>query len=388
MANTIEYKCPCCGGNVEYSGKEGKLRCPFCDTVFTPEELKDKDEALHEVQSGQNDSESGNSNNEESTLGVYVCRSCGGELVTDENTAATKCPFCQNPIILSKRLSGELLPDVIVPFKLSKDDAKASLKQFMSKKRLLPKSFSSESKLDEIKGVYVPFWLYDVKADGDLVYRAEKTNQRYEGDYIVREVEIFSVERQGSVSFNSIPMDASKKMPDDMMESLEPYDLSEAKEFQTAYLSGFFADKYDVEYKDGINRVNERAKQTSDELFRSSVSGYSSVRAEKADYSFTNGKPRYALLPVWLLTSVYGDKNYSFAMNGQTGKFVGEMPMDKKSYWLWKIIYTLAFSALSFVMMCFVSYFLENFSPFSVMGVLARIVLGYIIALAPMNSLK
>lgn len=388
MANTIEYKCPCCGGNVEYSGKEGKMRCPFCDTVFTPEELKEKDEELYAQDPAEDEKPSSDSENDDALLGVYICKSCGGELVTDENTAATKCPFCGNPIILSKRLSGDLIPDEVVPFKLSKEDAKASLKKFMTKKRLLPKSFSSESKLDEIKGVYVPFWLYDVQADGKIVYRAEKTNQYNDGDYIVNETEIFSVERGGSVNFGNIPMDASKKMPDDMMESLEPYDFKDAKEFQTAYLSGYFADKYDVPYENGISRVNERAKNTSEELFRNTVSGYSNVQTESSDFRFTNAKPKYALFPVWMLTSVYEGKNYTFAMNGQTGKFVGEMPMDKKAYVKWKIIYTLLAGAASFAVLSIISMFLDNFSALSIYGVLISLVLGFLISIAPMSSLK
>lgn len=381
MANTIEYKCPCCGGNIEFSEKEGVMRCPFCDTVFSAEELKNKDTELHSKTFDDTEPP-------ENTLGVYICKSCGGELMTDENTAATKCPFCSNPIILSKRLAGELMPDALVPFALSKDDAKTSLKKFMSNKKLLPKSFCSDSKLDEIKGVYVPFWLYDVKADGEIVYKAEKKHQRTEGDYIVNETEIFSVERAGSVYFSGIPMDASKKMPDDMMESLEPYDYSGAKDFQSAYLSGFFADKYDVEYSEGIGRVNERAKKTSEELFRNTVSGYSSVQTRKSDFNFTNAKPKYALLPVWLLSSVYEGKTYSFAMNGQTGKFVGEMPMDKKAYIKWKLIYTLLFSVLSFAVLFIISMFLDDFSAVSVLGVIASLVLGLVISIAPMSALK
>ncbi|MCH5198234.1 MAG: hypothetical protein J1E34_04930 [Oscillospiraceae bacterium] len=379
MANTIEYKCPCCGGNVEYSEKEGIMRCPFCDTVFSVEELKEKDSVLHSQPSSET---------ADNSLGIYICRSCGGELLTDENTAATKCPYCANPIILSGRLSGENIPDSVVPFNLSKDDAKTSLKNFMSKKKLLPKSFSSDSRLNEIKGIYVPFWLYDVKTDVNITYKAEKTRQRTEGDYIVRETEIFSVERAGSVTFSGIPMDASKKMPDDMMESLEPFDYSQAKDFSTAYLSGYFADKFDLPPADGISRVNERAKNTSSELFRNTVNGYTGVQTQKSDFNFTNKKPKYALLPVWLLNSDYEGKTYSFAMNGQTGKFVGEMPMDKKAYLKWKLIYTLVFSVLSFAMLFVISMFLDDFSALSVLGVLISIALGFIISIAPMNSLK
>ena len=117
------------------------------------------------------------------------------------------------------------------------------------------------------------------------------------------------------------------------MESIEPYDFSQAVDFQTAYLSGFLADRYDVQADDVVGRINERVKHSAEQAFSSTVNGYSSVVTEHSNIQIDNGKSKYALLPVWILNTTWQGNQYTFAMNGQTGKFVGNLPVDKKAYW-------------------------------------------------------
>ena len=266
-------------------------------------------------------------------MGVYVCQTCGGEIIADETTSATSCPFCGNPVIFKSRLSGELKPDYIIPFKLDKKAAKEALKKHMSGKKLLPKVFKSENHIDEVKGVYVPFWLFDTDADAEARYRATKTRFWSDGDYDYTETSHFSLLRSGSMGFDHIPVDGSRKMPDDLMESLEPFDFSEAVDFQTAYLSGYLADKYDVPADECNKRANERVKCSSDIALRSTVVGYDSVVPENVSVQFSGGRKHYALYPVWLLNTTWNGNKYTFAMNGQTGKFVGDLPIDKGAYW-------------------------------------------------------
>ena len=343
MAATIEYKCPCCGGNVEYNSAMGQMQCPFCETVFDIEALKEKDEALNNAKPDsmewQTPTEQFSSDSMDG-MGVYTCKSCGGELMTDANTAATKCPFCGNPIVLTGRLSGALKPDYVIPFKVSKDDAKKSLKQFMSKKKLLPRSFSTDAHLDEIKGVYVPFWLFDAKADASINYAATRTRSWSDRNYNYTETQHFRLLREGTLDFANVPVDGSKLMADDMMESIEPFDFSEAKPFQSAYLSGYLADKYDVTEDESKGRANARIKTTTEQVFAGTVSGYGAVAPEQSTVNLDDAKAKYALYPVWLLTTSYKGEQYQFAMNGQTGKFVGKMPMDKGAYWKWKLLYS------------------------------------------------
>ena len=336
MAVLQEYKCPACGGALEFDSKLQKVKCPYCDSEFTMEELKSIDAGLDKESASDDEQQNKAGNewteNEESGLRSYVCQSCGGEIVGDATTAATACPFCGNPVVMMEQFSGMLKPDLVIPFKLDKNDAKAAFKKHISGKRLLPKTFKDENHVNEIKGIYVPFWLFDAHADASVTYDAETVRTWSDSDYNYTETKYYKAYRSGYTDFADIPVDGSKKMADDLMESIEPYDLSEAVDFQTAYLAGYFADKYDVTAEQSIGRVNERVKSSIEELFRDTVTGYDTVSRGDSSVSLSHSSAKYALYPVWLLNTTYQGKQYTFAMNGQTGKFVGDLPLDKAAY--------------------------------------------------------
>jgi hypothetical protein len=241
---------------------------------------------------------------------------------------------------MSDRLSGMLKPDYVIPFKLDKQAAMEGLKRHLKGKTLLPKVFKQQNHIQEIKGIYVPFWLFDADVEADIHYRASRTRFWRDNRFEYTETKYFSVSRSGNVGFTHVPVDGSTKMADDLMESLEPYDFSEAVDFQTAYLAGYLADKYDVTAKDSIRRANERVKQSTEDVFRSTVHSYDTVETESSSIRLKNGKARYALYPVWLLNTKWHGNQYTFAMNGQTGKFVGNLPVDKGAYWRWFGIFT------------------------------------------------
>ena len=277
-----------------------------------------------------------------------MCKSCGGEIVGDENTAATSCPFCGNPVVMMGQFSGALKPDLVIPFKLDKNAAKAGLMQHLSGKRLLPKIFKDQNHIDEIKGIYVPFWLFDTDADAQVRYRTTKVRVWSDSKYDYTDTSHFLVNRSGSVSFEHIPVDGSTKMPDDLMESIEPFNFSAAVDFQTAYLAGYLADKYDVDAEQSIERANERVKRSTEEVFASTVHGYQTVVTESSNIRLHGGKAKYALYPVWILNTTWQGKKYTFAMNGQTGKFVGDLPVDKSAAVKWTLGLSAVLSAAAY----------------------------------------
>lgn len=341
MQTLQEYKCPCCGGAITFDSSLQKMKCPFCDTEFEMETLASYDSELKnepaEDMSWKDIPENKWQNGEENGLRSYVCKSCGGEIVGDENTAATSCPFCGNPVVMMGQLSGSLKPDYIIPFKLDKNAAKAALQSHYAGKRLLPKIFKDENHIDEIKGIYVPFWLFDAEADVNIRYKATRVRYWSDSDNDYTETSFFSVMRGGNIGFSCVPVDGSAKMADDLMESIEPFDFSDAVDFQTAYLAGYLADKYDVSAEQSIERANERIRTSSADAFASTVQGYASVIPESTSIRLRDGHTKYALYPVWLLNTTWNGKKYTFAMNGQTGKMVGDLPVDKSAYrkWLW-----------------------------------------------------
>ena len=339
MDTLQEYKCPCCGGAIAFDSTLQKLKCPYCDTEFDIETLEnygkelegEPDDSMCWETSAGVDWQEG----EADGLRSYVCKSCGGEIVADDTTAATSCPFCGNPVVMSGQVSGYLKPDYVIPFKLDKKAAKEALKKHYSGKKLLPKVFKDENHIDEIRGVYVPFWLFDADADAHIRYKATRVRAWSDSDYNYTETSFFSVVRGGSIGFQRVPVDGSSKMPDDLMESVEPFYFEDAVDFHTAYLAGYLADKYDVDAEAAVPRANERIKSSTADAFAQTVQGYATVTPEATGIHLQNGRAKYALYPVWLLNTTWKGKKYTFAMNGQTGKFVGDLPLDKGAYKKW-----------------------------------------------------
>lgn len=351
----IDYKCPACGGALQFDPKLQKMKCPFCDSVFEMEELQTKDDILgkkeeFEAEDTIEDGEAAEESlqTEESYVGwkhpqnqwdkgetdnmvVLGCKSCGGEIVGDSNTGATSCPYCGNPVVITGSFTGALKPDYVIPFKLDKKDAKARYHKHIEGKYLLPKLFKDKNHIDEIKGIYVPFWLYDADVSANMTYKAESVRAWSDNHYDYEEVSFFDIHRGGTMTFNNIPCDGSSQMDDTLMESIEPFDFDEAVPFESAYLAGYYADKYDVDSRDNEKRIQERIEKSAADTLRDTITGTYSIVHEPTNKSVSimNGKVKYALYPVWMLTTTYQGERYTFAMNGQTGKFVGNLPINK-----------------------------------------------------------
>ncbi len=339
MSTLQQYKCPCCDGAIEFDSGTQKMVCPYCDTEFDVEALVSYDNDLAAVGEDKMDWDTDAGAEwlpgEEDGLRIYICNTCGGEIVGDETLAATACPFCDSPVVMKSQFKGELKPDFVIPFKLDKNAAKEALRRHCEGKKLLPKIFKDQNHIDEIKGVYVPVWLFDTKANAKIRYKATKSRIWEDSDYVYTQTSHYSVFRSGNLAFERVPVDGSTKMDDALMESIEPFDFKDAVDFQTAYLSGYLADKYDVSSEESIARANERIKISTSDTFMSTVDGYDTVLPDASMIELEDGAAKYALYPVWVLNTSWNGKKYTFAMNGQTGKFVGDLPLDKGAYKRW-----------------------------------------------------
>lgn len=331
MSTLLDYKCPCCGGAIEFNTTAQKMKCPYCDTEFEMEALREYDQVLQDDAPDEMNWETNAGcewQGEDENFVTYICQSCAGEIICDKTTAATSCPYCGNPVVMAGNLSGTLKPDYIIPFKFDKNAAKNGYFNHIKGKKLLPKIFKDANHIDEIKGMYVPVWLFDAGADANIRYRATRVRHWSDSNYDYTETKYYAILRGGNIAFERVPVDGSEKMDDALMESIEPYNFNEAVDFQTAYMAGYLADKYDVTAEESIGRANQRIKTSTEQAFRSTVQGYTTVMAENSNIRLNNGKAKYALYPVWILNTTYEGKKYTFAMNGQTGKFVGDLPCD------------------------------------------------------------
>ena len=356
METLLEYKCPACGGALSFDSSLQKMKCPYCDTEFEVEALRELDEALKQETPSdftwESQPEGQWTQEETENLHSYICQSCGGEIVGDASTAATRCPYCDNPVVVPGQFAADLRPDLVVPFQVSKAQAKAALQQHLSKKPLLPKLFKTQNRIESIQGIYVPFWLFDTDANATIRYKATRIRTWSDANYIYTRTSFYSLLRSGTLSFDNVPVDGSSKMSNDLMESIEPYDLSQAVDFRTAYLAGYLADKYDVSADDSKARANERIRASTEASFASTTAGYSSVIPEHTNIQLSGSRVRYGLLPVWVLTTRYQDKIYTFAMNGQTGKMVGNLPIDRTLFWTYLLSIGLGSGALISLIAC------------------------------------
>lgn len=351
--NATTYQCPNCGAPLYFSPKDGEVHCDYCGSVF-PVALIEKLAA--DKQRGKNDLDSqwGNAvpgdewaEGDEESLSVYHCPSCGAEIICDENTVATSCVYCGNPTVLSGRLSGTLKPDYIVPFSMTKEDAVAALRAYYRGKHLLPRAFTDKNHIEELKALYVPFWLFDATINADMVYDATRTNVYTLGPNQITETKHYRVARKGEMQFIRVPVDGSTKMPDNYMDAIEPFDYERMVPFARSYLPGFLAEKYDVDAQKSMVRASERITNTTKRLMEESLD-YESATLTACDIDFKDKNASYALLPVWMLSTRYNGQNYLFAMNGQTGRLIGDLPVSKWQALKWFAAVTVpAFAAIS-----------------------------------------
>ncbi|MCR5733922.1 MAG: hypothetical protein K6G22_04865 [Lachnospiraceae bacterium] len=338
--------CPACGGSLVFDPKEGKLKCQYCDMLYTTKEVEEAwakkngtapngaaAGAVSGVQPLSNGETVGESAQRQydpveftdDEVKSYSCSTCGAELLADQTTAVMRCPYCGNQTIVEAQFSGSVRPDYIIPFAHTKDQAEEKYKSFYNKRFLLPKSFKTGNHVEEIQGVYVPFWMFSgrVHLDGDYVAYDESEDD--DGHKYV--TGRFQVKRKGFLDYKNVPADASKRMEDDLMDSVEPYKLDELKDFSMVYLPGFMAERYDVSEEDCRKRAQTRAEGSIKDQVRQSIK-HDGIDKSDVKIDFEGESTKYALLPVWLLVTKWKDKTFKFAMNGQTGKMIGDLPVS------------------------------------------------------------
>jgi len=333
---TYASGCPKCGGTMSFDPALGKLKCDFCDSVFTTEEVEAywaKNSAVQSAQAAAgregNNEARGDVHFDSNEMRSYSCSACGAELMADQTTAVMICPYCGNHTIAPSQFSGSIKPDYIIPFSHTKQEVQESYLNYYRKRYLLPKSFKSDNHVEEIQGVYVPFWMFsgEVALNGNYVAYDEATDD--EGHTYISDR--YQVEIQGNETFEKVPADASKRMDDNLMDSIEPYNLNEMKDFSMVYLPGFLAERYDVTEDES----HQRAKQRIESGIHTDVTEHikrnmhhDGVEQSNEKYQYSGERTTYAMLPVWMLTTRWKDKSYKFAMNGQTGKMIGDLPIS------------------------------------------------------------
>ena len=345
MSGIHEQKCPNCGAALRFDPAAGLLICDYCDTRLEVQKPASEEESTDaSALSGQAEELSGFDfkklsdsvkDPEAEGLPVYACISCGADLIAPAEQSALTCPYCGNNIVLTEKVSGPLRPDGVIPFQIASQDLSPAVRRFYKGKKLLPRGFFSESSIGPVTGVYAPFWLFTGRLYGELTFNGETRRTRRSGDYLITDINRYKLDRDASIVFDSLPVDAGTKIDDSLMDSLEPFRTEEARPFDLRYLAGFTADRFD-EKKDAVSRraVHRMNNTAMSRITSEAGDGFFGVSHDSGRLN-ADIDAKYLLFPVYLFDIQYGRKNYPFAVNGQTGKVVGQLPTGKAASFLY-----------------------------------------------------
>ena len=336
------YSCINCGGSVRFDISSKSFKCDFCASKFTLKEVNeafpDDDEGslwnkVKEETNGNRDIESDyiiNAEENETAVLTYNCPSCAAEIMADSETlAAAFCTFCNNPVNITERLlSGQNMPSRVIPFKITKDEAAAVFQSKTKNKPLIPKKIKGSVYINEFKSVYIPFKLFDAECSGNITATCKNISRWSDSNYEYTKTDTYEARRSGVMEFTQVPLDASKKIDDESIQAIEPFEMSEMVPFSRKFLSGHYAEAPTAQEKDLQDVLRRRLKPAAESTMLGTVGGYSSVSLSSSNVSIDKTSSEYVMFPVWMFITKFKDRDYTFAINGQTGKFTGKFPID------------------------------------------------------------
>lgn len=296
------YRCKNCGGNVVYDPADKRMKCLSCGGNDCQEMIP--------------------------SSSPLVCNNCGAKILFSDYGSASRCQACGTYVLRDDFVTYPYGADLVIPFKVTKQEAEACLKEEFGKKLFLPSTFLSNKTLEQLKGIYVPFWLYDFNTD--IKYNAVGTKVRHwtSGDRRYTETSYYQVLRDIHIDYAGVPVDASIAMPDEIMDLMEPYAYQQMEQHDNKYLSGFDAETYNYAPDQLGPRAIDKINKDSREWIRKYTAGYATLTQEQLNMNNQPIGNKFALLPVWMYEYRYNGQNYRFFVNGQTKKCVGKAPLS------------------------------------------------------------
>ncbi len=334
VQSATTYACPNCSAGLLFQPDKQKFCCEFCLSEFTEAELNATEtaRAAEEAASAAAEAaaEAGEVPDEEfcAQMGEYHCAACGADIVADETTAATECPYCHNPIILGGKLAGQMRPHKVIPFQFDREGAKEKLRLFMKKKWFVPRDFVAPEQLEHIAGVYYPFWCTDADTRASMTARATRVRSWRAGDYRYTETSRFHIVRGGDIHFEDIVTPALTEEDKEMLSGILPYPSDSLQDFSMPYLAGFLAKKRDIEKEAVREAVRARMVKYAGQLLTRTIGAYTTVSPGASRLLVDRIHWDYTLMPIYILTYKHGKRSYTYAINGYTGKVWGALPVS------------------------------------------------------------
>ena len=338
-------QCRNCAGQLVFDPEKQKLICGHCGSEFAPEEFTQSEkEYLADKQAESMNSVYGTDSEDMMDCYVYLCHSCGGEIIINGTEASTRCIYCGNSNVVFSRIAKHKRPQFIIPFKLTKDDAVAEVRKRFKKGMFIPKDIKN-FEVDNVRGIYIPYWIVDCDHKASVVIQGQVSSGKHSRTVFYG--------RAGRMSLKRLPLDASKILSDESSSRLEPYNLNAMKPFDEDYLLGFYSNISDITYRDLRSAANARASEYFNEYAIADVKGASGKKVCKEshvtaiDYSNLN----YAMFPAWFITYFYKGQHNTILVNGQSGKIVCGVTWNKVLFFTLLAVAGIALTAVTFILM-------------------------------------
>ena len=314
----MNRKCPKCGAELILDNNNKKLKCEYCRSNFDLEEIKKE---------------------------LYICEDCGIQVISSSNL--TSCIYCNSKKITQKDYNSKNNINYIVPFKITKKEATTAFKKMCKNKWFMPKSFNINKKSQEIKSLYIPFSLCNCDTTGVLETECDKINTWNSGGYKYTKTDKYKSIRGGNISFENILVNFSNNFNNEMLDTINPFDLTKMKCFEDNYYKDFLIEE-NIKNKDTITKeIQNKTKNYFKEEMKKDIKKYNQIKEIDSSINLYNLDISYILLPVWFLNIKHRKKSYMFLMNGQTGKINNNVPIDKtRIVFLWVSSFIIIFSLL------------------------------------------
>lgn len=326
------YRCENCGGDLIFDPKSQALKCKSCNTIFPVDYKRDSDIEMEEDGSMEAD--------------VFNCPNCGGQLIGASESIVDFCPYCGSQVQVKTEKINSKMPEAIVPFRITKDKCKEIYKNGVKKYIFAPGEMKSETFINRVQGVYVPYWSYFCNIKGTV--NTEAVDEHRHGDYIDKSYYDFSTDVNGHAV---ISYDAARGLDDDLSKKAGGFDDSSIMKFTPQYLSGYYADLPDVPENEHLPEALGEVRSATIGLAQSDVH-MAVVNTNDRALDVTT-VPRRSAMPMYFLTWRGQGKVAYLLVNGQSGKLSAFLPIDFSKYFIASLILAIPL---------FLIFFFSNFT--------------------------
>ena len=324
-----KFECKNCGAELKWSPTAGALECEYCGEQYQPSDFEDATTNADNADVSQHivDKTYATTSTTEDEI-IYKCDECGAEIVALQTTMATECPYCGRPISLTHAHKGNFRPELVLPFKITKETAINKVKQFISRAYFAPKEFKQAKISEQLKGLFVPFYLHNFHVALDETYECDDQSHSRRGDDRITTHKIYNVRVQSDTQFDKVPVDGSTVIDDKIMNVLEPFNFDNLQDYNPAYMAGYYADQPDETVESTRERAFSRGTTVMREQVHELLKKYASRERKQNNIKISDHSAQYAMLPIWRLNVSYKNEVYQFDVNGQTGEVSGKVPLS------------------------------------------------------------